>query len=96
MKSELKYQKKQSDLQNSQYRILTLIFNENMRKLAKVISQTKIQNTNSNPKLKKSFTELKRELRKSVEKQIDNSIYKGRDFADKKDIEFKKEVENVV
>ncbi len=94
MKAELTYQKKQAELQNSQYRILTLIFNANIRKLANEISKHQTRNTNRNKPLNKAFTELKRELRHNLTETIDNSLNTARNFADKKDIEFQKEVKN--
>ena len=94
MKAELTYQKKQTEVQNSQYRILTLIFNANIRKLANEISKHQTKNTNRNKPLNKAFTGLKRELRHNLTETIDNSLNTARNLADKKDTEFQKEVKD--
>jgi len=94
MDIEKKYNEQNIALQFSMNRKLTLLMNKNVTDLAKIIAKESNKRTGTNNKLKKSFTQKKRELRNSLYDFIIENVETGKNSSDKKNDEFLKIQEN--
>ena len=94
MDIEKKYNEQNIALQFSMNRKLTLLMNKNVTDLAKIIAKESNKRTGTNNKLKKSFTQKKRELRNSLYDFIIKNVESGKSLSDKKNDEFLKIQEN--
>ena len=94
MDIEKKYNEQNIALQFSMNRKLTLLMNKNITDLAKVIAKESNKRAGTNNKLKKSFTQKKRELRNSLYDFIIENVETGKNSSDKKNDEFLKIQEN--